>query len=330
MERFIYDLYNDDILSKAFDLFDIRPESVEILDGYENFVYSAERTGQDCIIRIGHSSHRSVEQVAGELEFISHLKDEDISVSEPLHSVNQRYAEPIDCDDGYFTACLFRKAEGGHLPRKERVPDNIVYEWGRLIGGAHKATVELREQPIKRMHWHDEYGMWEKYLDLVPSAVKDVYTDSVQKVRNIPDRHYGLIHADAHAGNFFVQDGRITLFDFDDCVYSHFMNDIAIVLYYACARDEEGLADEDRFMGFTDCFLKGYSEEYHIEPDHFEDVNTFLALRDVFLHMIFKATIDPKEQSWVKDFLENSHKRAQNHTVFMDKEKIMPIAEKYF
>ena len=43
-----------------------------------------------------------------------------------------------------------------------------------------------------------------------------------------------MIHQDAHLGNLFVDDNyTLTLFDFDDCVYGHFIYDIAMVLFYS-------------------------------------------------------------------------------------------------
>ncbi len=48
---------------------------------------------------------------------------------------------------------------------------------------------------------------------------------------------YGLIHQDVHGGNFFVADGGITLFDFDDCLYAWFMHDVAMTLFYVLPMD---------------------------------------------------------------------------------------------
>ena len=61
------------------------------------------------------------------------------------------------------------------------------------------------------------------------------YAEIVDWCRTLPqdDVNYGLIHFDVHAGNFFVDGaGTLTLFDFDDCHYNWFANDIAIVLFY--------------------------------------------------------------------------------------------------
>jgi Ser/Thr protein kinase RdoA (MazF antagonist) len=41
---------------------------------------------------------------------------------------------------------------------------------------------------------------------------------------------YGLVHGDLNPTNFHVNDNQITLFDFDDCAYKWFINDIAIAL----------------------------------------------------------------------------------------------------
>ncbi len=55
-----------------------------------------------------------------------------------------------------------------------------------------------------------------------------------------------MIHQDAHTGNLFVDDDyTMTLFDFDDCVYGHFIYDIAMVLFYIA-----GWGGED-IPGFT-------------------------------------------------------------------------------
>ncbi|WP_430022355.1 phosphotransferase [Paenibacillus sp. MABNR03] len=44
--------------------------------------------------------------------------------------------------------------------------------------------------------------------------------------------NFGLIHGDINVGNFTIdEDGGITLFDFDECQYSWYVEDIAIQLY---------------------------------------------------------------------------------------------------
>jgi hypothetical protein len=39
-----------------------------------------------------------------------------------------------------------------------------------------------------------------------------------------------LVHSDLNPTNFHVNDGQLTLFDFDDCTYNWLINEIAIAL----------------------------------------------------------------------------------------------------
>jgi len=64
---------------------------------------------------------------------------------------------------------------------------------------------------------------------------------------------YGLVHCDVNPTNFYVNDGQITLFDFDDCAYNWFINDIAVALpMYSDLFAEEGWeAKLTEFFGGT-------------------------------------------------------------------------------
>jgi Ser/Thr protein kinase RdoA (MazF antagonist) len=54
---------------------------------------------------------------------------------------------------------------------------------------------------------------------------------------------YGLLHTDLHHGNFFVDEGRITAFDFDDIGYNWFASDIAVLLLRAISFPPKPCAD---------------------------------------------------------------------------------------
>ena len=79
------------------------------------------------------------------------------------------------------------------------------------------------------------------------------------------------MHQDAHGGNFFVDEaGNITLFDFDDCVYGHFIYDIAMVLFYAVMSDFEQRTPE-----FCVPFFRGYRSENHLDPIWLSEIPHF-------------------------------------------------------
>jgi amicoumacin kinase len=72
------------------------------------------------------------------------------------------------------------------------------------------------------------------------ALILDVYRDLVEQIRSLPKNaeSYGLIHIDFHRGNFFITDeGKTTLFDFDDCQSAWFIYGIAMALFYAIPHD---------------------------------------------------------------------------------------------
>lgn len=83
-------------------------------------------------------------------------------------------------------------------------------------------------------------------------------------------------------------DGKITLFDFDDCAYSWFINDIAIVLFYIAFDAEElGFSDAASFTHeFLTHFLRGYRRAYSLSPAWLKEIPTFLKLRELELYAV--------------------------------------------
>ena len=96
--------------------------------------------------------------------------------------------------------------------------------------------------------------------------VPDPWQRVLFRVRNraCPASQLGLIHQDAHGGNFFVDDGRIMLFDFDDCCYGPFAMEIGIVIFYVAVL----LGEPDDFAAwFVPNFLTGYRSEIDARLD---------------------------------------------------------------
>lgn len=129
---------------------------------------------------------------------------------------------------------------------------------------------------------------------------------------------YGLIHQDAHGGNFFVDDqGQITLFDFDDCAYSWYANDLAIVLFYAVTNipDPESFGRE-----FWRHFWRGYQQENLLESAWLEHIPHFLKLREIDLYAVIHRSFDVNNltNSWVSGFMKGRRERIINDVPYLD------------
>ena len=123
-----------------------------------------------------------------------------------------------------------------------------------------RAASYMSHQPVcARPNWdHESLDLVEHYLPPSEHLALAHYRDLHAQRQSLPQdsASFGLIHQDAHGGNFLVDDqGQITLFDFDDCLYSWFINDIAMAIFYRLLGETDmvGLAHE-----FLPPFMAGY------------------------------------------------------------------------
>jgi len=302
VEREIEMQFSHEVLSEAAQRFGLSTDSLKLLGDFENYVYEGQIDGVSYILRLTHSSHRSTNMVLGELEWINYLAENGVSVAKALHSASGRLAEEIHVDEDYFVASLFQKAKGRLLDRKnpaEPTPE-VITEWGRTIGKMHRTTkhFEPSEPRFKRPHWfEDDLMCFEKHLPKEDKHIVNIGYSLLEYAKNLPRSQdsYGLIHTDVHSGNFFVDDGKITVFDFDDSSYQWFASDIAIALYYTiwwkCSdchqRDTDMYAKE-----FLEHFMVGYNEENRLEEFWLREIPFFLKLRDITLYTVFHKKFD--------------------------------------
>lgn len=245
---------------------------IELLDNVANFVYQFQSGNDWKILRISHSSHRSENQILAELDWVNFLAEHTVPVAKPCNSKNQRLTEVFHVDDAYFTAVVFEFAPGQLIENADPAEWNpdLFRSMGRTIGSMHK--IAKLYDPIhlhqRRPHWYDE--------DLIQNARQYLPPEQMQaadELENIltqfsqlptsPD-DYGLIHSDVNPTNFHVENGKITLFDFDDCAYNWFVNDIAVAmpLYSSMFKKPDW---KTRLCEFIVSFMSGYEEENHLD-----------------------------------------------------------------
>ncbi len=113
------------------------------------------------------------------------------------------------------------------------------------------------------------------------------------------------------------EEGVITLFDFDDCTYSWFINDIAIVLFYLVMGAEDQAAITKDFMTH---FLSGYLAENHLEAKWLIEIPSFLKLREIDLYTVIHRSfdVDNIDHPWVAMFMNNRKERIENDVPFID------------
>jgi len=302
--------YNDDILHEAARRYGVAPENLKNLGGFESFVYEYEREGRSYILKITHTIRRTVEYLLGELEWVNHLVDGGVPASRCVLSDAGNLVEIIEEADGEaFLVMSYEKALGTRVKEEHWGPE-LFTKWGRMVGRMHKLTKSYvpRDPALKRQEWYEEDQLnLKKYLDEEKDA--DIFAAAeklLARIHALPRDadSYGLCHTDLHAGNFHIDEqGAIKAFDFDDCQYSWFIADIAIVLYYVFwFKSDRYKTRQELTQDFMENFMRGYSEENHLDPKWMVHIHDFLRLRNLLMYVVLFQCWDTLPQS-VRDNL---------------------------
>jgi Ser/Thr protein kinase RdoA (MazF antagonist) len=128
---------------------------------------------------------------------------------------------------------------------------------------------------------------------------------------------YGLIHQDAHGGNLFVDEaGNITLFDFDDCVYSWFIYDIAVVLFYQVMYKDDPVVFAQVFMRH---FMRGYHQHNRLDDAWLAEIPYFLKLREIDLYALIHRSFDINNlDAWCSHYMDNRKEKIENDLPYID------------
>jgi amicoumacin kinase len=320
MEPWIRERYHEGVLHEALRRYGV-DDGFKELDGFENYVYEFQRQDQEYILRIGHSQRRSENLVRGEADWIEYLYEGGVSVARPVRSTAGNLVETVgDGQDGHFLAVSFAKAYGVQ-PWLNRDPA-FYRTYGQTLGRMHALTEQYQppDPDWKRPEWDDP--IMQAAVAMLPDSeqgVKQRYRELCEHLYSLPKDPtcYGLIHQDAHAANFLMdENGRLTLYDFDDCVYGWYANDIAIALFYMLNEAPEGSSFAGEFMPH---FLEGYRIEYSIEDRWLREIPHFLKQREIELYGVIYDAFgpDPVEDEWCQTYMRGRKEKIEQDVPFI-------------
>ena len=325
MDRTIREQFNEDILARLVERYRISVDALEALDGFESFVYEVKGSQQPYILRVSHSSHRTPNQIRGEVEWINYLAERDVPAARAVPSPSCNLVEVVDASEGQFAATAFVRAPGTYVRREAWQPD-LFRRLGQIVGRMHALAkgYVLGDPRVKRPEWYeDAEGFVEARLPHSEQTVIDKAQALVSYLHTLPVSReaYGLVHIDVHRGNFYVnEDGQITLFDFDDCQYSWFADDLAMVIFYAVPHNCVGKENLDLARSFFLCFLEGYRRENVLDPSWFRQIPAFLKQRELDLYAAIYAGFDDLDDlpPWPVSFMEGRRGKIASDVPYVD------------
>ena len=323
MEKHIRESINDKVLDQACKMYAICLEDLHELNGFENFVYEFKKGDIAYVLRLVHSDHRNYDLVLAEIEFIDYLDKQCAYVSTVVESINNQTVEKVFINEGdYFSVAVFIKGIGTRITSEFR--NEIFWEkLGEQIGLFH-ALVKNFDPLNKRNHWQED----SLYLNADMILKDDIvllnkFKEIIDRVLSLPrtKENFGLIHTDIHEGNMVIDDqGKFTIFDFDDSAYKHFISDIAIVIFYQFAFREVSIEERNNItVEILRQFLKGYRKNNILPKEELGKMNVFLQLREVTLYIALKSSgLEITSTDWAKWYFKQYRDRIVNDIDFID------------
>jgi Ser/Thr protein kinase RdoA (MazF antagonist) len=321
MEKIIRERFNEGILTEVQRRYGITADGLTEMDGFESFIYAFAKGDGEYILRIGHSRRRSVNMIQGEVDWLNYLAAGGAGVARAVLSAKGELVEVLPDGQGdHFLATAFVKAKGGHVKR-EMWHEAFWVDYGRFLGKIHALTKNYTpSQPEwRRPDWDSPIYQETHWLPESEGLVRQKYEELMAYLATLPqDREcYGLVHQDAHRGNFFVDEaGQITLFDFDDCMYCWYVQDIAMVLFYAITNEPDM---DELARNFFKHFRQGYEEENVLDPIWYKEIPHFLKQREIDLYAVIHRSfgLEAITDSWVGRFMQERKERIENDVPYV-------------
>ncbi|KRF06785.1 aminoglycoside phosphotransferase [Paenibacillus sp. Soil766] len=310
MIREIKEQFTEEILKEAIKRYDINNDTVRLLGGYESFVYEYQNNNAFFILKISHTIRRSRNNILGEIAFINLLSNTGLAVSNAVPSTMGNMVEEIAVENGSFLAISYEMSPGKEVSGEDW-NESLYEKWGEFLGKIHHATkdYEWSHPAFKRKAWDLEVQLKaEKYLrpdDEMISIIKERLTKLTSLTKSKDT--YGLTHTDFHQSNFYLHNGDIYLFDFDDCGYTYFINDIGITLCYALLYPFKEFENKaEYYKMFFRHFMKGYLKENTIQEVEIVHLQDAIKLRYALLYIYFHqandvSNLDEKSLNWLKE-----------------------------
>lgn len=285
---------------------------VKFLRRVENFVYQATLEDRTVFLRLTEPHHRSAQEIQGELDWMDYLAGQGMRIAAPIHSRDDALVETIEGDEVYHAA-LFEQAHGAPLKDKEDFTPEVLRAWGAYVGKMHRLTKGYQPGPQvqPRAQWNEDNGfkVTLKGVDKADPIAYERFHQCMEWLSGLEkdDECFGLVHADLHHGNFFVERGRITAFDFDDCAYHWFVYDLVTPFFNLLKMSDAGFFDRP-FEETKALYLEGYSQENTLAPKWLARVDAFLLFRISTVYHWVKAShgagvLSGSTLEWVKEVL---------------------------
>lgn len=317
------------ILDQAATLYETTASQLRPLSGgHFSSVYGFNRRGTELVLRITPPNNEvDLPSMQSILHWMDYLAKNGATVSQPIQSSQGRLIEIIQSGKESYLASVVTAAQG---VRAETLPietwnDRLLTSLGECIGRVHSLTNNYL--PPSDLPPRPEY-LQAKIYPTADLPKEPWVADFLQKAQiarktliELPRTKddFGLIHADLHFGNMFVdpESSAITIFDFDDSAYGWYVMDLAMLVFDALVlyngNDAEGFA-----AFFWQNLLAGYRRATTISSFWLGQVPTILKFIEVDGFLRYYKDYRPEDNGWLKKFFTGHRERIEGDLPYVN------------
>lgn len=274
-----------------------------------NATFSVEsESGTKYALRININSSRTLENMKGEIEWVRHLnRTSGIHTPTPIATLGNDYITTgYHADSGQeLKGVMYSWLDGEELGDEPTLDQ--LHEVGRSIAIFHQESSDfVLSKGAALPTFSDFFWGTADYLFSDRSTLSEQDRNLIQEARDLimqftndlyANSPIHIIHADFHGWNLMWHEGRLSVFDFDDCGFGLEAQDLAVAMYYLDTPEQDA------------ALLAGYKSVKAL-PDYSDNQMKALLLqrRLMLLNYLFE-TKNQEHQEMLPAYLAKSLER---------------------
>lgn len=298
------------ILYEAENLYNATAISKNVLGNSTNMIFELTSPETSIILRVSDYSEDKESHIDFELNWLNYLSKSMLQVARPVLSKNKNLYEIINSDNKSYILCAFKKASGKLVEtnNSNEWNDNLFKNLGEIMGKIHSLTKEYLDATdiVKQYEWNNDIFFQPEYNFTDDEQVEEIWQNIINEISKLPKTKatYGIIHNDLHQLNFFVDGEHITVFDYDDCLYSWYAFDIMLTTYQMVSTiPHKQQKERNEFsQKFILSFLEGYTKYNNLEEQWVDYFDLFLKYRRICSYRFIKYLFNKKTSNPYKSY----------------------------